>query len=124
MVSIYRHGLQDRLLDAAASCVRVGGSLTYSVCTPLLGECDERVDAFLARHPGYSLETIEAPELQPCALTLNRRSDRTPLLLTCHHLLRPSCSRAPLIDESNYLAPCTSYLVLPPSYLSLLTTYC
>ena len=68
---LYRHGLQDRLLDAAASCIRVGGSLTYSVCTPLLGECDARVDAFLARHPGYTLETIEAPELQPCALALN-----------------------------------------------------
>ena len=68
---LYRHGLQDRLLDAAASCIRVGGTLTYSVCTPLLGECDARVDAFLARHPGYTLETIEAAELQPCALTLN-----------------------------------------------------
>ena len=61
------HGLQDRLLDAATCNLRVGGSLTYSVCTPLLGECDARVAAFLARHPGFALETIDAPELQPCA---------------------------------------------------------
>ena len=72
---------QDCLLDAAAECVRVGGSLTYSarrdraeiapahlgrtprhdlgrdsqVCTPVRAECDDRVRAFLGRHPRFEL---------------------------------------------------------------------
>lgn len=29
---------QERLLEAAAQCVRPGGSLTYSVCTPIARE--------------------------------------------------------------------------------------
>ena len=47
--------LQARLLDSAASCVRVGGTLTYSVCSPLLSETDVRVAAFLARNREFEV---------------------------------------------------------------------
>jgi 16S rRNA (cytosine967-C5)-methyltransferase len=35
--------LQGRLLEAAATRLKPGGSLTYSVCTPLVGECELRL---------------------------------------------------------------------------------
>lgn len=44
--------LQDKLLDAAAQYVRPGGSLTYSVCSCISAETEERVSAFLQRHAG------------------------------------------------------------------------
>lgn len=44
--------LQGDLLDSAAATVRVGGSLTYSVCSPLHAETDASVAAFLERHAG------------------------------------------------------------------------
>ncbi|KAG2442874.1 hypothetical protein HXX76_002953 [Chlamydomonas incerta] len=48
--------LQDELLDAAAPLVRVGGILVYSTCSMEAEEDEERVRAFLARHPEYVLE--------------------------------------------------------------------
>lgn len=44
--------LQAALLDAAASCVKPGGSLTYSTCSPLREEGEGAVAAFLAREAG------------------------------------------------------------------------
>ena len=49
--------LQATLLDATAGCVRVGGTLTYSVCSPLLEETDAAVAAFLERQAG-SFEVV------------------------------------------------------------------
>ena len=58
--------LQDRLLDAAAAHVRPGGVLVYSTCSVEAEENDDRVTAFLARHPGYSLDPVGT--LVPAAL--------------------------------------------------------
>lgn len=49
--------LQDDLLDAAARAVRPGGLLVYSTCTIEPEENEERVTAFLGRHPEFSLES-------------------------------------------------------------------
>ncbi|KAJ7960942.1 ribosomal RNA small subunit methyltransferase B [Quillaja saponaria] len=43
--------LQDELLDAASLLVNPGGVLVYSTCSIDPGENDERVAAFLLRHP-------------------------------------------------------------------------
>lgn len=47
--------VQAAILDAAASCVRVGGTLVYSTCTLLPEENEEQVRAFLSRHPDFAL---------------------------------------------------------------------
>jgi 16S rRNA (cytosine967-C5)-methyltransferase len=49
--------LQDELLDAAARCVRPGGWLVYSTCTIEPEENQQRVMAFLDRHPDFTLES-------------------------------------------------------------------
>jgi len=65
--------LQGRLLDAAAACVRVGGVVTYSVCTPRAEEGDDVLAAFLQRHAGrFELERIEAAALRPFAAPRER----------------------------------------------------
>eukprot|EP00257_Ricinus_communis_P018331 XP_015577031.1 uncharacterized protein LOC8286857 isoform X2 [Ricinus communis] len=43
--------LQDELLDAASTLVKPGGFLVYSTCSIDPEENEERVDAFLLRHP-------------------------------------------------------------------------
>lgn len=45
--------LQDELLDAAAELVRPGGVLVYSTCSLEREENEERMEAFLAGHPGF-----------------------------------------------------------------------
>lgn len=46
--------LQDDILDAASRLVAPGGTLAYATCSLLRAENDERVDAFLARNPGWA----------------------------------------------------------------------
>lgn len=45
--------LQGRLLDLGAGLVRRGGRLVYVVCSLLDAEGADRIDAFLAAHPGW-----------------------------------------------------------------------
>lgn len=45
--------LQDGLLDLAAARVKPGGRLVYATCSLLAVENEERVQAFLARHPAF-----------------------------------------------------------------------
>jgi 16S rRNA (cytosine967-C5)-methyltransferase len=46
--------VQDKLLDQAAGLVGPGGLLLYATCSLLPTENQDRVAAFLARHPGFA----------------------------------------------------------------------
>ncbi len=46
---------QARILDQAAACTRPGGRLIYATCSVLPEENQDQVDAFLRRHPGWTL---------------------------------------------------------------------
>ncbi|MXZ18099.1 MAG: 16S rRNA (cytosine(967)-C(5))-methyltransferase RsmB [Rhodothermaceae bacterium] len=50
--------LQQRLLDAAITCVRPGGLLVYSTCSIEPEENELQVDSFLERHPNFTLERV------------------------------------------------------------------
>ena len=52
---------QAEILDAGAKLVRPGGRLVYSTCTFAPEEDEEAVTAFLARHPDFRPEPVEAP---------------------------------------------------------------
>jgi 16S rRNA (cytosine967-C5)-methyltransferase len=49
-------GRQRRMLDEASCGVRAGGLLVYATCSSEPEENDAVVDAFLERHPGFTLE--------------------------------------------------------------------
>lgn len=51
--------LQDTLLDAAAGHVAPSGLLVYSTCSVEPEENDQRVEAFLERHPDFSVESAQ-----------------------------------------------------------------
>ncbi|MDQ7040628.1 MAG: 16S rRNA (cytosine(967)-C(5))-methyltransferase RsmB [Rhodothermus sp.] len=51
--------LQDELLEAAGRLVRPGGVLVYSTCTIEPEENEVRVRSFLARHPEFTVESVE-----------------------------------------------------------------
>lgn len=47
--------IQDGLLDRAAGFVAPGGRLVYATCSLLATEDEDRVEGFLARHPGWTV---------------------------------------------------------------------
>ncbi|KAJ1410802.1 SAM-dependent methyltransferase RsmB/NOP2-type [Sesbania bispinosa] len=51
--------LQDELLDAASKLVKPGGVLVYSTCSIDPEENDERVAAFLVRHPDFHIDPVD-----------------------------------------------------------------
>ncbi|KAJ4725295.1 putative Ribosomal RNA small subunit methyltransferase B [Melia azedarach] len=51
--------LQDELLDAASLLVKPGGVLVYSTCSIDPEENEERVEAFLLRHPEFSVDPVD-----------------------------------------------------------------
>jgi 16S rRNA (cytosine967-C5)-methyltransferase len=53
-------GVQREMLDAAAEVVAEGGVLVYSTCSLEREENEEQVDAFLGRHPEFSVEATNA----------------------------------------------------------------
>ncbi|XP_058219008.1 uncharacterized protein LOC131329701 isoform X1 [Rhododendron vialii] len=52
--------LQDDLLDAASMLVKPGGVLVYSTCSIDPGENEERVAAFLLRHPEFCVDPVDS----------------------------------------------------------------
>lgn len=55
---------QAEILDCAAAMLRPGGRLVYSTCTFAPQEDEEAVEAFLARHPEFETESVNAPWFQ------------------------------------------------------------
>ncbi|KAK3199186.1 hypothetical protein Dsin_022601 [Dipteronia sinensis] len=51
--------LQDELFDAASLLVKPGGVLIYSTCSIDPEENEERVDAFLLRHPEFCIDPAD-----------------------------------------------------------------
>lgn len=56
---------QREILNSAAALVRPGGRLVYSTCTFAPEEDEQAVAAFLAAHPEFEPETVEAPWFVP-----------------------------------------------------------
>ena len=56
---------QAEIWDSAARLVRPGGRLVYSTCTFAPEEDEEAVANFLAEHPEFEAETLEAPWFVP-----------------------------------------------------------
>lgn len=56
-------GIQAKLLDAVAPYVKKGGVLVYSTCSVLKDENVKQIEAFLARHPEYTIDAL--PESIP-----------------------------------------------------------
>ena len=54
---------QDALLDAAGAMIGPGGRLVYAVCSLDPAEGEERIAAFLARHPGMIREGVDITAL-------------------------------------------------------------
>ncbi|CAO2833678.1 unnamed protein product [Amaranthus hypochondriacus] len=51
--------LQDELLDAACKLVKTDGVLVYSTCSIDPGENEDRVSAFLLRHPEFQIDPVQ-----------------------------------------------------------------
>jgi 16S rRNA (cytosine967-C5)-methyltransferase len=52
--------VQREMLDAAADVVADGGLLVYATCSLELEENQDQVDAFLGRHPEFTVEPTDA----------------------------------------------------------------
>lgn len=57
---------QAQILDQASTCLRPGGRLVYATCSLLAEENEAQVEAFLVRHPEFTL--LEAGQFLPAAL--------------------------------------------------------
>lgn len=64
---------QDAVLEAAAHYVRPGGRLVYVTCSLLCEENEDRIETFLASHPGFAPVAVDVlaqrcgvPELASC----------------------------------------------------------
>ncbi|MCZ8374264.1 MAG: RsmB/NOP family class I SAM-dependent RNA methyltransferase [Beijerinckiaceae bacterium] len=81
-----RVGEQQAVLDHAAGFVRPGGRLVYITCSLLDEENGQQVRAFLARHPGFTVEDLpaEAHRRGFGALAEHRDASGLGLLLTPH----------------------------------------
>ena len=61
---------QLEILRTAAKLLRPGGRLVYSTCTFAPAEDEGAISAFLAEHPEFAIEQVEAPELSPGSIAL------------------------------------------------------
>ena len=56
---------QAHVLDLGAALTRPGGDLAYVVCSLLDAEGSDQIDAFLARHPGWTAAPLDLPAGRP-----------------------------------------------------------
>ena len=54
--------LQEKILDTVSAYVRPGGVLLYSTCTLRKAENEDRMTAFLEKHPDFRLEGFSLPD--------------------------------------------------------------
>lgn len=66
-----------KILDSAATALAAGGIMVYSTCTLSAEENEQTVDAFLIRHPEFSLEDITADFGRPAYSRLCGNADIT-----------------------------------------------
>lgn len=59
--------IQDSLLDQAAVHVKPDGRLVYATCSILPCENEDRIDAFLARHPEFAVREAAEVWTESCA---------------------------------------------------------
>lgn len=50
---------QRQIMDKAASAVKPGGKLVYATCSLLADENENQVEAFLSRHPEFTVKPVE-----------------------------------------------------------------
>jgi len=81
--------LQARLLEAAARLTRPGGRLVYCTCSLEPQEGEEQIEAFLAAHPEFARNPIEAAEIGGLGEAIDRNGD----LRTLPHQLRNETPR-------------------------------
>jgi 16S rRNA (cytosine967-C5)-methyltransferase len=53
--------VQDHVIDLAAKLVRPGGRIAFITCSLLDKEGADRIEAFLARNPGWTAEAADIP---------------------------------------------------------------
>ncbi|XP_059661224.1 uncharacterized protein LOC132307464 isoform X2 [Cornus florida] len=85
---------QDELLDAASMLVKPGGVLVYSTCSIDPEENEERVVAFLIRHPILLTDMyhhILSQNVVSISLTLRSIQLMEPLQLVLFYLLKTKC---------------------------------
>ncbi len=63
---------QREILEAGAKLVRPGGRLVYSTCTFAPEENEQTVAAFLAAHPEFTPEPVDAPWFTPAGTGMYR----------------------------------------------------
>jgi 16S rRNA (cytosine967-C5)-methyltransferase len=73
--------LQARLLDHAAALTKPGGVLLYCTCSLEPEECEQQVEALLARTPGLTRRPVEPPEVGGAEFVTPAGDLRT---LPCH----------------------------------------
>ena len=50
------NSIQDEILDTAMTHLATGGTLVYVTCSVLKCENEDRIAAFLERHPGWTCD--------------------------------------------------------------------
>ena len=63
---------QADILDSAAKLLKSGGRLVYSTCTFAPEENELAVEAFLERHPEFTVEKVDAPWFTPAGVGMFR----------------------------------------------------
>jgi 16S rRNA (cytosine967-C5)-methyltransferase len=80
---------QDAVLDQAALCAKPGGRVVYVTCSILREENEDRVAAFLERHPDFAI-TPAIDGLAASGLVTEDGLNRLAANATCEGFLRLS----------------------------------